>query len=125
MAAKEVMSVKTDGDVKHAVDDYADGRGVSRNKALDDLIRTGLRERRGPVRSRWRNQIHDWAGLLAIAAMVTLAAGVVVPTALSVAVSLAATMLAFSLSLVGIVEGARLLAGQSCLASRMLEEVRR
>jgi len=65
------------------------------------------------------------AGLLAIAAMVTLAAGVVVPTALSVAVKLAATMLAFALSLIGIVEGARLVAGQSCLASRMLEVVRR
>lgn len=117
-----VLGFRADEDLASDVDEYQDSRGIDEeSKALEELVRVGLRERQGPIRSTWRERVHDWSGLLAILAMVVLAAGVVAPAHFEPAVQLSAVMLMLALAMLGVLEFARTVSGQSWLAASVFE----
>lgn len=125
MANGDTLTCKSK-ELAERVDEYQEKSGFSsRNKALQDLIRTGLRESQSPILSRWRDQVINWAGLLVLVGAVFLIAGFVLPPVDVLRGGLMALVLAsFALSLVGIVEAARLFRGSNELGARMREVVR-
>jgi len=119
---KNTLTTRTDQELVDRVDEFArDGGYDSRARALEDLIRTGLRESQSPVLARWRERAIEWAGLLGLFSVIFVAGGVVTPLALSWTLSMAGVLTVFAASLVGIVEVARLATGQSALGETVAE----
>jgi hypothetical protein len=109
-------------ELRERVDEYKQRAGYeSRNQAVQDLLRTGLRESQSPILSRWREQTIEWAGHLALFAIIFLAGGVVTPIGFGWAAMMSLTLLAMAVGLVGLVEAGRLLRGQSQLGDELQE----
>ena len=124
MSGSDTMAIYDTDDLEDRVDEFVEVGGYeSKNKALKDLVRTGLRENQSPILTRWRERAIEWAGLLALFGIVAVASGFVTPLALSWGLQMAGVLVVFSASLVGIVEVIRVATGQSALRAQIQEVV--
>lgn len=109
-----------DAELADRVDEYVepDGPYESRNQALKDVIRVGLRESQSPILTRIREQAINYANMLCLFALVFLAGGIVTePIEFANALLMAVVLVGAAVLMVGIVEAARLLRGANELGS--------
>ncbi len=120
MAGSDVLTCKCDEDLRERVDDYAEAAGYpSRSQALEQLIQTGLREEESPLGARARDQAVQWAGLLTIGALVLAVVGVASPVPMRWAWPTTLALVGASAVILGVLEFARLVAGQSQLGQQV------
>jgi len=74
---QEKVSFNTDRDTATDVEVYAAKRGLSKTKALNQLVNTGLRERKYPILYRIRDSIFHWAGIVAVLGLIAMPTGIV------------------------------------------------
>jgi len=119
------ISCRVDDDLAGKIDDYQTRAGFdNRSDALEDLLRTGLRESRSPILARWREKCIEWAGLLGVFAMVFLAGGVATPAVTArTGYLMSIVLIAIGIGLLGMLELARLFTGQSAIASAIHEVI--
>lgn len=96
----------------------------NRSQAVEELVHVGLREQRGPLLYRWRDSAADVALMFCAAAVSAIIIGIGTPVlALGAAIQVGAAFALVALGLVGAIEVARTVNGQSELAS-LLRRVR-
>lgn len=123
---RETVSFTTDAGTAAEIEAYK-GRSSSadnRSKAIEELVQIGLREQRGPLLYRWRDSAADVALMFCAAAVSVVVIGMGTPMlTLSEAVQVGAAFALVALGLVGAIEVARTVNGQSEL-SALLRRVR-
>lgn len=120
-AQSDTITVKN-RELREQVDKFKERGGYEyRTEAAEDLLIVGLRESQSPILSRWREQTIEWAGHLALFAIIFLAGGIVTPIAFGWAALMSLTLLAMAVGLVGLVAFGRLMRGQSELGNELQE----
>lgn len=76
MGCKETLSTAVSEDLKEEVEGYQESKGMdSISKATEDLVKIGLREARGPILYRVRQQAIDGAFYLTLVAVTVMIVG--------------------------------------------------
>lgn len=120
MANSDTLTCKpNDEALSSDVEEFvARGGYESRNQALEDLIRTGLRESKYPILTRLRERVIHYSAMLCVFALVFIAGGVVTePIHFANALLMAIVLVAMAVGLIAVVELARLIRGTSELGS--------
>lgn len=113
--SKQTLTCSCDEQLAERVDEYADRAGYEhRSPALQELIRTGLRETRAPLLTRFREQAINYANFMAIFALVFLAGGIVTKEiAFTTGLRMSLVLVLGAIGIVAFLEVIRLFNGQS------------
>lgn len=117
---RQTVSFTTDASTEAEISEYQSRSPTAdnRSQAIEELVAVGLREQRGPMLYRWRESAADVALMFCTAAVAVAIIGMGTPMlTLREAAQVGAALALVALSLVGGIELARTLNGQSELAS--------
>lgn len=116
---RKTISFTTDAGTEADIEAYEARAGKeNRSKAVEELVKVGLREQRGPLLYRWRESAADVALMFCAAAVATLVIGMGTTVAtINDAIPVAAAFAAVALGLVAAVEVGRTIRGQNELAA--------
>lgn len=118
---KKTVGFKADGSQQEDIEQYKTRNGLgSTSEALEDLVEMGLREARGPILYRIKQQAIDAAFYLGLVALVTIIIGFTTSNLTpGNAIEIALVMVAIGMMPIAILELVRYGRGQSTLRNRV------
>lgn len=118
---EQTVSFKTSASAVDEIDAYKAREGHStRSDALRDLVGVGLRETKSPILGHLRPLVMEWAGHLGLTAIAAVVAGFTTSVfAPAHGLQIAVVLIVIAVGLIGAVELARAVNGQSELGEQL------